>query len=171
MTTALNPRFLIDHGVPVYTLHQSAGEFVVTFPRSYHAGYNEGLNFAEAVNFAPPDWLRMGRQCLENYAKVHRNCVFSHEELVMKMVSVSNKMSIGMCLATLEELTWIVAKETDFRKRLTAAGLRESQFCKFEELSDDDRQALARGMARMACLKGLRLLPNHPVLFRPGLPP
>ena len=57
MTTALNPRFLIDKGVPVYSCHQNAGEFVVTFPRAYHAGYNEGLNFAEAVNFAPPDWV------------------------------------------------------------------------------------------------------------------
>lgn len=129
----------MDHGVHVYTVHQNAGEFVITFPRAYHAGYNEGLNFAEAVNFAPPDWLRMGRQCLENYALVRRNCVFSHEELVMKMVSVSTKMSIGMCLATLEELSWIVAKETEFRKKLMNNGLRESHFCKFEELPDDDR--------------------------------
>uniref|UniRef100_A0A6V7TRY4 [histone H3]-trimethyl-L-lysine(4) demethylase n=1 Tax=Meloidogyne enterolobii TaxID=390850 RepID=A0A6V7TRY4_MELEN len=139
MTTALNPRFLIDKGVPVYSCHQNAGEFVVTFPRAYHAGYNEGLNFAEAVNFAPPDWLRMGRQCLENYASVQRNCVFSHEELLMKMVGYAKKMSISMCLATLEELSWIVSKETEFRKKLSEAGLRESQFCKFEDLSDDDR--------------------------------
>lgn len=139
MTTALNPRFLIEKGVPVYSCHQNAGEFVVTFPRAYHAGYNEGLNFAEAVNFAPPDWLRMGRQCLENYASVQRNCVFSHEELLMKMVCYAKKMSISMCLATLEELSWIVSKETEFRKKLSEAGLRDSQFCKFEDLSDDDR--------------------------------
>jgi len=81
----------------------------------------------------------MGRQCLENYASVQRNCVFSHEELLMKMVGYAKKMSISMCLATLEELSWIVSKETEFRKKLSEAGLRESQFCKFEDLSDDDR--------------------------------
>ena len=81
----------------------------------------------------------MGRQCLDNYASVQRNCVFSHEELLMKMVAYANKMSISMCLATLEELSWIVSKETEFRKKLSEAGLRDSQFCKFEDLSDDDR--------------------------------
>jgi len=37
---------------------QHAGEFMVTFPRSYHAGFNQGYNFAEAVNFCPPNWVR-----------------------------------------------------------------------------------------------------------------
>lgn len=45
--------------VKVYRTNQCAGEFVVTFPRAYHSGFNQGYNFAEAVNFCTADWVRM----------------------------------------------------------------------------------------------------------------
>ncbi|GBN11260.1 Lysine-specific demethylase 5C, partial [Araneus ventricosus] len=57
LVTIMNPNLLISQGVPIYRTNQQAGEFVITFPRSYHAGFNQGYNFAEAVNFAPADWL------------------------------------------------------------------------------------------------------------------
>lgn len=41
----------------VVRMDQSAGEFMITFPRSYHAGFNQGYNFAEAVNYCPPNWV------------------------------------------------------------------------------------------------------------------
>jgi hypothetical protein len=44
------------------TLVQNAGEFVITFPRGYHAGFNLGFNCAESVNFALESWIDLGRK-------------------------------------------------------------------------------------------------------------
>ena len=57
LVTTMNPNLLLKHGVPISKLQQKAGEFIITFPRAYHAGFNQGFNFAEAVNFCPPDWV------------------------------------------------------------------------------------------------------------------
>lgn len=35
---------LIANDVDVCALDQRAGEFVVTFPRAYHAGFNHGVS-------------------------------------------------------------------------------------------------------------------------------
>ena len=43
--------------VQVVRTDQCEGEFVVTFPRAYHAGFNQGFNCAEAVNFLLGDWV------------------------------------------------------------------------------------------------------------------
>jgi hypothetical protein len=37
------------------------GNFVVTWPRAYHAGFSHGYNVGEAVNFGLADWVPMGR--------------------------------------------------------------------------------------------------------------
>ena len=70
-----------------FRMDQYAGEFIITFARGYHAGFNHGYNLAEAVNFAPPDWLQLGRSCVEHYSMMRRFCVFCHDELVCKMAT------------------------------------------------------------------------------------
>jgi len=44
-TTMFPPNILLEHGVPVYKAVQKPGEFIITFPRSYHAGFSHGKIF------------------------------------------------------------------------------------------------------------------------------
>ena len=41
---------------------QHPGEFVVTYPGSYHSGFNVGFNCAESCNFATEEWVEIGEE-------------------------------------------------------------------------------------------------------------
>merc|ERR1711971_367461 len=68
--TLLSPSCCLEQGVEVRHTVQREGEFVITFPNAYHGGFSHGLNCAEAVNFALPQWLSFGAQAMEKYHKV-----------------------------------------------------------------------------------------------------
>ncbi|CAG03939.1 unnamed protein product, partial [Tetraodon nigroviridis] len=118
LVTIMNPNILMAHGVPVVRTNQCAGEFVITFPRAYHSGFNQGYNFAEAVNFCTADWLPIGRSCIEHYRRLRRYCVFSHEELTCKMAASPEKLDLNLAAATHREMFIIVQEERKLRKAL-----------------------------------------------------
>ncbi|GLD95233.1 hypothetical protein PINS_up003875 [Pythium insidiosum] len=59
-TSLISPTRLKEFGVPFYRALQQPGEFVITFPATYHQGFNLGFNIAEAVNFATLRWIPFG---------------------------------------------------------------------------------------------------------------
>lgn len=81
--TQLSPSVLKSEGVPVYRVIQKSGEFVLTFPRAYHSGFNCGFNCAEAVNVAPMDWLPHGQCAVELYSEQARKTSLSHDKLLL----------------------------------------------------------------------------------------
>lgn len=83
LVTQLSPSILKAEGVPVFRCIQNAGEFVLTFPRAYHAGFNHGFNCAEAVNVAPVDWLPHGQIAIELYREQGRRTSISHDKLLL----------------------------------------------------------------------------------------
>ncbi|KAF6776844.1 hypothetical protein AHF37_03928 [Paragonimus kellicotti] len=58
----ISPSILTNAGIPTKKIIQKRGEFMITFPYAYHAGFNLGLNIAEAVNFALPRWIDFGKK-------------------------------------------------------------------------------------------------------------
>lgn len=127
LVTLMNPKRVAEAGVRVFKCNQRAGEFVVTFPKAYHAGFNHGLNFNEAVNFALPDWLSLGRECALHYATHRKHPVFSHDELLVTITQHSQ--SIKTALWLVESLREMVGREHDAR-----AKARELDF---QEISQD----------------------------------
>ncbi|KAM5318415.1 lysine-specific demethylase 4D-like [Glossophaga mutica] len=61
----ISPSVLKENGIPFGRITQEAGEFMVTFPYGYHAGFNHGFNCAEAINFATPGWVDYGKVALQ----------------------------------------------------------------------------------------------------------
>eukprot|EP00256_Glycine_max_P055155 XP_014622207.1 jmjC domain-containing protein isoform X3 [Glycine max] len=83
-TTLFPPNILLEHEVPVYKAVQKPGEFIITFPRAYHAGFSHGFNCGEAVNFAIGDWFPLGAVASRRYALLNRVPLLPHEELLCK---------------------------------------------------------------------------------------
>ncbi|KAJ9185590.1 hypothetical protein P3X46_005202 [Hevea brasiliensis] len=83
-TTMFPPSTLLQHSVPVYKAVQMPGEFVVTFPRAYHAGFSNGFNCGEAVNFALGDWFPFGELASKRYARIGMMAILPCEEILCK---------------------------------------------------------------------------------------
>ncbi|XP_016104953.1 lysine-specific demethylase 4A-like [Sinocyclocheilus grahami] len=62
--TLISPSILKKYGIPFEKITQEAGEFMITFPYGYHAGFNHGFNCAESTNFATRRWIDYGKQAI-----------------------------------------------------------------------------------------------------------
>ena len=70
-----SPNLLAGSSVRLLCVVQHAGEFVTTFPRRYHAGFNLAFNCAEVVKFATECWVETGLharacQCINDSVRV-----------------------------------------------------------------------------------------------------
>ncbi|KAI3386736.1 hypothetical protein SNEBB_000491 [Seison nebaliae] len=104
LTSTIHPNILIQHGIPVYRINQMNGDFVITAPRSYHSGYNQGFNIAEAVNFAYADWFWWSLFSSRYYIKECHSNIFSINEYILYALSQFHQFSINDRLEKVENL-------------------------------------------------------------------
>ncbi|XP_037407827.1 lysine-specific demethylase JMJ705-like [Triticum dicoccoides] len=90
-TTLLSPELLVGSGVPCCRLVQNAGEFVVTFPGSYHCGFSHGFNCGEASNIATPEWWRVAKEAAVRRASINQPPMLSHYQLLYEL-------ALSMCI-------------------------------------------------------------------------
>ncbi|KAB5567328.1 hypothetical protein PHYPO_G00231500 [Pangasianodon hypophthalmus] len=159
LVTIMNPNTLMAHGVPIYRTNQCAGEFVITFPRAYHSGFNQGFNFAEAVNFCTVDWMPLGRQCVEHYRLLHRYCVFSHDEMICNMAAKADKLDVVLASAVHKDMVLMISDERDLREQICKSGVVQCELFEYDLLQDDERQCVK---CRTTCYLSALTCPCRP---------
>lgn len=71
------------------------GEYILTFPGAYHAGFSTGLNIGEAVNFVSKSWFDYGFKCQEIYRKSREKIpVFPMEWVIVENIRKLDNISI-----------------------------------------------------------------------------
>ncbi len=136
-TSIFSPKVLRESGIPFHTLVQEPGEFVITFPASYHAGFNHGFNVAEATNFTTERWVDKGRE-----AKVCRCQPYSvHIDVDDFVAKLEAKRAADR--ATVEALPTKTSKHDRKRtlKKLTNTGFLEWHRREEEERKEDEARA------------------------------
>ncbi|KAF2535746.1 hypothetical protein F2Q70_00006716 [Brassica cretica] len=97
-TTLVSPEMIVSSDIPCCRLVQNPGEFVVTFPRSYHVGFSHGFNCGEAANFGTPQWLNVAKEAAVRRAAMNYLPMLSHQQLLylltMSFVSRQGNISI-----------------------------------------------------------------------------
>ncbi|XP_025421116.1 probable lysine-specific demethylase 4B [Sipha flava] len=58
----MSPSILKSHDILTNKITQESGEFMITFPFSYHMGFSHGFNIAESTNFAMDRWVEYGKR-------------------------------------------------------------------------------------------------------------
>ncbi|OBA22297.1 JmjC-domain-containing protein [Metschnikowia bicuspidata var. bicuspidata NRRL YB-4993] len=106
LVTLISPSKLALIGIPCVYADQNPNEFVITFPRVYHAGFNSGFNFNEAVNFTMDSWLDFGDRSIQDYKLIKKENVFDHYKLLENIL----KSFSGDRLGSWNNRTEIVGK-------------------------------------------------------------
>ena len=70
-TKIFSPIKLKEYGIQYTTAIHFPGEFIITFPGAYHAGFNHGLNVAESTNFATKNWFEIGKKAKRCICRPH----------------------------------------------------------------------------------------------------
>jgi histone demethylase JARID1 len=126
LVTMLSPGRLLKEDVNVYAVDQRPGQFVVTFPKAYHSGFNHGFNFCEAVNFAPSEWVDHGLECVKRYKAFRRQPCFSHDELLVTAAqNMASKPSENMDWLK-EGLNEMLSREISERNAIRTRRMKES---------------------------------------------
>ncbi|WVW79774.1 hypothetical protein I302_101744 [Kwoniella bestiolae CBS 10118] len=137
---AVSPHRLANDGVRVNMLTHHQGEFVITYPRGYHAGFNLGFNCAESVNFALDSWVELGRR-----AKACQCVTHSVHIDVDEMIATEEKRLNGE-----QELLEAIAEERQNKKPRKRAHTEQNGSSPRKRVKRETEVEIAHGEAEQS---------------------
>ncbi|KAM8874724.1 lysine-specific demethylase 4B isoform 1-T2 [Spinachia spinachia] len=142
--TLISPSILKKYGIPFDRITQNEGEFMVTFPYGYHAGFNHGFNCAESTNFATLRWV--------DYGKMATQCTCRKD-----MVKISMDVFVR-CLQPDRYELWKQGKDSTVLDHLKATGLSCPELERWREHRVNHRaNVLRRALQKMKQVRRLKL--------------
>uniref|UniRef100_A0A665VQR3 [histone H3]-trimethyl-L-lysine(9) demethylase n=1 Tax=Echeneis naucrates TaxID=173247 RepID=A0A665VQR3_ECHNA len=123
---------------------QNEGEFMITFPYGYHAGFNHGFNCAESTNFATLRWV--------DYGKMATQCTCRKD-----MVKISMDVFVR-CLQPDRYELWKQGKDSTVLDHLKATELSSPELERWRQHRITFREnLLRRAMQKMKQFRRLKL--------------
>ncbi|XP_060934463.1 lysine-specific demethylase 4B isoform X1 [Limanda limanda] len=142
--TLLSPSILKKYSIPFDRITQNEGEFMITFPYGYHAGFNHGFNCAESTNFATLRWV--------DYGKMATQCTCRKD-----MVKISMDVFVRSLQPDRYEL-WKQGKDSMVLDHLKATELNSPELERWREHRVTFREnLLRRAMQKMKLFRRLKL--------------
>ncbi|XP_023138053.2 lysine-specific demethylase 4B [Amphiprion ocellaris] len=142
--TLISPSILKKYGIPFDRITQNEGEFMITFPYGYHAGFNHGFNCAESTNFATLRWV--------DYGKMATQCTCRKD-----MVKISMDVFVR-CLQPDRYELWKQGKDTTMLDHLKATELSSPELESWRQHRVTYRaNLLRRAMQKMKQVRRLKL--------------
>ncbi|KAK9817663.1 hypothetical protein WJX72_000349 [[Myrmecia] bisecta] len=123
-TTSFAPGVLLNADVPVVRAVQHPGEFIVTWPDAFHAGFSGGFNVGEAVNFAMDDWFARGLASCERYAAWHHVPILPCEHLLC-LAALHSQGAGDEPGPAVVALAGLLQRQRDLVKQLEGRGLQK----------------------------------------------
>ncbi|KAK7889821.1 hypothetical protein WMY93_025381 [Mugilogobius chulae] len=142
--TLISPSILKKYSIPFDRITQNEGEFMITFPYGYHAGFNHGFNCAESTNFATLRWV--------DYGKMATQCTCRKD-----MVKISMDVFVR-CLQPERYELWKQGKDSTVLDHLKPTELTSPQLEQWRKYRVEYRAiALRKAMQKMKQFRRLKL--------------
>ena len=153
----VSPSVLTRAGIEFTTQVQRAGDIIITYPGSYHFGFNTGFNVAESTNFAVPEWIPLGEQA--RVCMCHPHSVRIEMKRFKSLINQYGNDQLANMQNGRKKLSYV-----DWARNLVKSQIRKTQRSRKGNI-DEDNEKLMEGQEIMRSLKGrvvevLKMMPG-----------